>query len=104
MRDRGATSTLVVALVVFVALAAALPGVWKGTARISDVPVYERYGDAIEHGHVPYRDFRLEYPPGALAAFAVPSLVTSGRRSYARAFAVEMRMRPHPRGGLWARR
>ena len=67
-----------------------LPSVWQGRAQISDIPVYERYGDAIERGHVPYRDFRLEYPPGALAVFAVPSLVTDGPRSYARAFAIEM--------------
>jgi uncharacterized membrane protein len=90
MRDRGSLATLLVALVVFVSLSAALPGVWSATAQISDVPVYERYGDAIERGRVPYRDFRLEYPPGALAAFALPSIVTNGRRSYARAFALEM--------------
>lgn len=82
--------TLVVAGVVFVALCAGLPSVWQGRAQISDIPVYERYGDAIERGDVPYRDFRLEYPPGALAVFAVPSLVTDGQRSYARAFALEM--------------
>ena len=42
---------------------------------ISDTPTYQRYGDAIVHGgRVPYRDFRLEYPPGALPVFALPSL------------------------------
>lgn len=81
---------LVVAGVVFSSLCAGLPSVWQGRAKISDIPVYERYGNAIERGQVPYRDFRLEYPPGALAAFAVPSLVTDGQRSYARAFALEM--------------
>ena len=30
------------------------------------------------NGNVPYRDFGVEYPPGALAAFAVPSVVTGG--------------------------
>jgi Glycosyltransferase family 87 len=36
--------------------------------------VYERYGDAIvHHGRVPYRDFAVEYPPGALPVFAAPS-------------------------------
>ena len=40
-----------------------------------DTPIYERYGDAIVHdGAVPYRDFAVEYPPGALVAFAAPSL------------------------------
>lgn len=41
-----------------------------------DTPIYERYGDAMVHAHrLPYRDFAVEYPPGALPAFALPSLV-----------------------------
>ena len=41
-----------------------------------DTPLYERYGDAIvHHGQVPYRDFAVEYPPGALAVFIAPSLI-----------------------------
>ncbi len=43
--------------------------------EIVDTPVYERYGDAIARGDVPYRDFGLEYPPAALPAFALPSLI-----------------------------
>jgi hypothetical protein len=39
-----------------------------------DTPVYERYGDAIAHGQVPYRDFGVEYPPGAIPTFALPAL------------------------------
>ena len=88
--ERARLGLLVVAALVFVSLCAGLPSVWQGRAAISDLPVYERYGDAIEHGNVPYRDFRLEYPPGALAVFAIPSLVTGSSRSYARVFAVEM--------------
>jgi uncharacterized membrane protein len=42
--------------------------------QIVDTPVYQRYGDAIAHGQVPYRDFDLEYPPGALPVFALPAL------------------------------
>jgi Mannosyltransferase (PIG-M) len=45
---------------------------------IVDTPVYERYGDAVVHGRVPYRDFRLEYPPGALPMFILPSLGHTG--------------------------
>ncbi|TML14444.1 MAG: hypothetical protein E6G31_05345 [Actinobacteria bacterium] len=41
---------------------------------IVDTPVYERYGSAIDSGRVPYRDFVLEYPPGALPVFALPAL------------------------------
>jgi hypothetical protein len=41
-----------------------------------DTPLYERYGDLIVHsGELPYRDFAVEYPPGALPVFAAPSLV-----------------------------
>ncbi len=45
---------------------------WSETP-ITDVPIYERYGEAIVAGEVPYRDFALEYPPAALAAFVVPA-------------------------------
>ncbi len=44
--------------------------------QIIDIPVYETYGNAIEIGKVPYRDFRLEYPPGALPMFALPALMS----------------------------
>jgi hypothetical protein len=46
--------------------------------QIDDTPLYKRYGDAMAHGAVPYRDFRPEYPPAALPMFVAPSLV-SGR-------------------------
>ena len=46
--------------------------------QIIDTPVYERYGDAIERGEVPYRDFAVEYPPGALPVFAAPALGADG--------------------------
>ena len=45
--------------------------------QIIDTPIYQRYGDAIANGQVPYRDFGLEYPPAALPVFAVPSLLRS---------------------------
>ena len=38
--------------------------------QIVDWPTYRSYGDAIlRHGRVPYRDFAVEYPPGALPPF-----------------------------------
>lgn len=46
--------------------------------QIIDTPVYQRYGNEIAHGKVPYRDFDLEYPPGALPMFALPGLVSHG--------------------------
>jgi glycosyl transferase family 87 len=39
----------------------------------SDVGVYQGYGSRIVGGEVPYRDFALEYPPGALPMFVLPS-------------------------------
>ena len=45
--------------------------------QIVDIPVYERYGNLMEQGGIPYRDFSLEYPPGALPVFVLPSLVTA---------------------------
>jgi Glycosyltransferase family 87 len=57
--------------------------------HIVDTPVYQRYGDAIVAGHVPYEDFTVEYPPAALPTFAVPSLIVTrgaSRDSYDRAF------------------
>jgi hypothetical protein len=48
--------------------------------QIVDTPVYESYGEAIEDGEVPYRDFRVEYPPGALPMFVVPALVDADYR------------------------
>jgi hypothetical protein len=46
--------------------------------QILDTPVYQRYGNAIADGKVPYRDFEVEYPPGALPVFALPGLAEPG--------------------------
>jgi uncharacterized membrane protein len=61
-------------------------GFWSHGALV-DWPTYQRYGDAIlNHGLVPYRDFAVEYPPGALAVFILPAAF----HDYASAFAWEM--------------
>src|SRR6478672_4781998 len=46
--------------------------------QLIDTPVYQRYGNAIADGKVPYRDFGVEYPPGALPVFALPGLAKPG--------------------------
>ena len=59
------------------ALALALTLVHFGFYRhrlILDTIEYDRFGTAMVDGHVPYRDFRVEYPPGALPMFALPAL------------------------------
>ena len=48
--------------------------------QIVDTPVYERYGEAMAEGELPYRDFDVEYPPGALPVFLVPALAGSDFR------------------------
>ena len=45
----------------------------------SDVTAYERYGSLVVDGALPYRDFDLEYPPGALAMFVVPATAVAAR-------------------------
>jgi uncharacterized membrane protein len=52
------------------------------------VHLYERYTSWLLHGRLPYRDFFMEYPPGALVAF-VPADV-AGRAHYNAAFKVLM--------------
>src|SRR6476659_4817043 len=58
--------------------------------RIVDTPVYERYGSAIDSGQVPYRDFALEYPPGALPVFALPALGGAHGDTFRRRFELAM--------------
>jgi Glycosyltransferase family 87 len=61
--------------------------------QIIDTPIYQRYGDAMANGQVPYRDFQLEYPPAALPVFVIPSLVRSpdgDLSGYRRGFEAEM--------------
>lgn len=43
--------------------------------RFRDVHLYEGFARAIGDGQVPYRDFFMEYPPAALAAFLPPELL-----------------------------
>jgi hypothetical protein len=66
----------VVAALVFLGSWAALHRGFYDDEEIVDIPVYETYGNAIERGKIPYRDFRLEYPPAALPVFALPALAS----------------------------
>jgi len=72
------------------ALAAAAVAVWLGSwtllhqwfwgeHEIVDTPIYQQYADAMRDGAFPYRDFALEYPPGALPVFLVPELTVGPR-------------------------
>jgi hypothetical protein len=52
-------------------------GLFRG-AKFRDLRIYQQYGDALLDGRVPYRDFAVEYPPGAVPLFAAPSLAPGG--------------------------
>jgi len=80
-----------VACVVFVACAVAITAIWEllGDA-VTDIALYQAYGERVAAGLVPYRDFGFEYPPGALPAIVAPALVTSSLHAYRVAFVAEM--------------
>jgi hypothetical protein len=63
---------------------------WYQHALILDTVEYHRYGSAVMDGHVPYRDFRVEYPPGALPVFVAPAVGKPGFILYNREFQVLM--------------
>lgn len=73
--DGHAAAAAAVGVILFLGCFALLHAGALGRSQIIDTPTYQRYGDAVvEGGAVPYRDFSLEYPPGALPVFVLPSL------------------------------
>jgi hypothetical protein len=48
-----------------------LSAAWEG-----DVPHYGDFANRVFQGGIPYHDFYMEYPPGALPAFLLPRLVS----------------------------
>jgi uncharacterized membrane protein len=75
------------ASVLLLALSFAVLRQWLERGGLSDVPVYQQFGQLVRTGHVPYRDFSLPYPPAALPAFVLPTYLPG---SYTAAFAVLM--------------
>lgn len=47
---------------------------------ISDTVLYQKYGTEMREGRVPYRDFAIEYPPGALPVFLAPTYISQNYR------------------------
>ena len=78
MTRAASAALLAVALGVFLLCWSALHHGSRVRFEIRDTGLYQQYGDAIAAGQVPYRDFHVEYPPGALPVFVLPSLGHEG--------------------------
>jgi hypothetical protein len=74
----GVAAAAALGIAVFSLAWAVIHGGFYDDAAIIDTPVYQGYGDRVVAGEVPYRDFELEYPPGALPVFVLPSLGNDG--------------------------
>jgi Glycosyltransferase family 87 len=70
-------TTMLVLPLLLGALAVPSGGLFRG-AKFRDLHLYRQYGDALLDGRIPYRDFFVEYPPGAIPLFAVPSVAPGG--------------------------
>lgn len=76
------------AIPIYLAACAVPDGGLFRAARYRDVHLYGGFAHSIFAGHVPYRDFFMEYPPGALPAFLPPEVF--GSAHYNAAFKVLM--------------
>ena len=76
--DRSVTAAAFAAIALFVVSWTVLHVGFYKNKQIIDTPVYQHYGNLIADGKVPYRDFDVEYPPGALPMFALPGLARHG--------------------------
>jgi hypothetical protein len=76
--DPHVVAAALAAITLFVGAWAVLHHGFYQHKQVLDTPIYQRYGNAIADGKVPYRDFAVEYPPGALLAFALPGLAKPG--------------------------
>ena len=81
MSGRGWAALAAAAAALFLGSWTLLHQLWYRSPQIVDTPGYETYGDAIVSGQVPYRDFAVEYPPGALLPMLAPEL-TARRGSF----------------------
>jgi hypothetical protein len=74
-RRNARSAGLLVAVAVFLACWALVHTGFYAETQLVDTPTYERYGEAMRAGRLPYRDFDAEYPPGALPVFLAPTFL-----------------------------
>jgi uncharacterized membrane protein len=79
----------VVALALLLVSTALVPAFGVGNEG-GDLDVFYGYAARIVHGAAPYRDVRLEYPPGALAVIVPPALGKPSEHAYAVRFETAM--------------
>jgi len=85
VKPRAGTRDDALWLLAFVAAHVAIfAGLFRGvySMSFSGTGLYYEYGSALVAGHVPYRDFLVEYPPFALMFFTLPRLVDDTFRWY----------------------
>jgi hypothetical protein len=85
-RQRHAGSTVLRRTVLAaLAMLAVSYGIWVAIRPDDpgDLPVYEEYASILLAGNVPYRDFFMEYPPGALPVFVAPAFIFGDARDAA---------------------
>ena len=76
LRTQLARASTLGVLVLLAACSLPNVGLWSGKG-VADTGLYGLYGHRIMQGQLPYRDFYIEFPPGALPALVVPDLVHS---------------------------
>ncbi len=81
--------TVSIAVAVQLLFTAATTAVKLRSGR-DDTDIYFRYATMIREGSVPYRDFRVEYPPLSLPLFVAASFVSRELTGFKIAFAAEM--------------
>ena len=82
-RRRDVVAAAVLGATLFLVTAAVPGGAFREPL---DTDLFEQYGENVVAGEIPYRDFSLEYPPGALPAVVVPALYGDGYDALFKAF------------------
>jgi hypothetical protein len=71
----GRRAALLLAILVFLLSAALARGGLFSSADPGDVGRYHDFAELLTDGQLPYRDFYMEYPPGAVPFFLAPELL-----------------------------